>query len=386
MRRIGLALLTLAACGRSGFDVDTVPGLGDHGGLMVSTPRALVLEDGHYDAAPAADGRGYALAWIEYPPADRTANLMFAVVGENEELVVTPTTIAVLPDKPGGVRIWSSPAGYLLVADDRSDHLFFGIDTAGSVVARRADRTYLYEGLEMAASADGFVAVFTATMSIRSFTLDARGAPRTAPAAVEMQATEQFDPAIAVSSDGQLAAAWVDERTGTTKQRIRFVRLDAGGRPLAPSVPIYENGMPQGLPYLVPDGETGFLMSYDGYSKFPQNMIRIDAAGSPVWPSPVVIYNEANYHDTLDVAGAIDGRAGFAWVTEDQTLLTNIEFMSVDGHVAEPPAVPAPALVTDPRYSFCYPEIARATASFGAAFAGEVEGSLGLFLVIVPDR
>jgi hypothetical protein len=138
------------------------------------------------------------------------------------------------------------------------------------------------------------------------------------------------------------------------------------------------------VPHLVPVGDD-YMVAYDGVSAFPQHLIRISATGMLQWPVPAVVYDEPSYHDTVDVAISPAGRIGFTWITAKDTLLENVEFVTIDGDVGAPPVFGNPLLVTDPQYAFCYPEIARARSSFGAAFAGEVEGSLALFLAILYD-
>jgi len=377
---VALAIVLAAGC-RSGFDHD-VPGLGDVDGVMVSEPGSLVLEDGHYDIAPTIDGDGYALAWEEFPTGSRSLHLMFAIVGE--DATVVERQLVEVATGTGAVRLWKGTDGYLLV-HFAPDVVFFALDRAGNILQRRKDTSFDYAGLEVAPTDDGgYAVVFSSNSLVRSVRLDPQGSLIGTPTVLDMidpMMYAQTSPAISRAANG-FAAVWVDNRTGGP--RLRFLSLDANARPVPPSVQIFEDGKAQGLPYLVPDGADGFLLSYDGYDTFPQNLLRLDATGRPAWSAPAVVYDEPRYHDTLDVAGSSEGRTGFAWVTEAHTLLTNIEFASLDSFDA-PPETPQPRLVTDPTYSFCYPEVARARATFGAAFAGEVEGSLGLFLAIMPD-
>ena len=58
---------------------------------------------------------------------------------------------------------------------------------------------------------------------------------------------------------------------------------------------------------------------------------------------------------------------------------------SIDGRAELAPDEPSPQPIGDAAYGFCYPEMARASRSFGAAFVGEVEGAQSLFLALLPD-
>jgi hypothetical protein len=378
----GAAVAASAGC-RGGFD-HRVPGLAEDAlGLVLSNPGALVIEDGQYDLAPALDGDGYAAAWIEYPAGSPTPQLSFAIASEVAERRVGPSVLEIIPDGFNGVRLFTGADGYLVVFGRAGNTVYAALDADGRVRARHTDGTSVNR-LGAVATANGYVLVDHSNGVVRTRSLDRDGG--LVSAAVELEpptdpATE-VDPTIA-RSGAQLAAAWVDTRTGD--QRVRFAKLADDGTIAGPSVQVYEDGHEQGLPYLVPDGTDGFLLVHDAYDAFPQVVMRIDANGAPRWSAPALIYDEPRYHDTLDVAGTAGGSGGFAWITERDTLLANVYVAVLDGNVASAPATPAAALVSDPAYSFCYPEVARGGTSFGALFAGEVEGSLALFLAIVPD-
>ena len=382
---VAVAVLA-AACGRGDFD-PFVPGIAEIDGLIgvrVSQPGALVLEDGGYDVAPAIGG-GYALAWMEFAPGDSTTRLMFAVVAEDGRIEIGPVVVELLTVFDGGVRIWTAPDGYLLVVNDGDANLY-ALDPAGNLRARRPNDSTLDSDLEVAATPTGFGGVITQVptgmenANVYFVGLDSHGTITVPPVQVAPQATSQADPVIAWTG-ADFAVVWVDHRAG---RRLWFARLGTTGAVVTPPVQIREDGEDQGLPRVVHDGWGGFLVSYDGYDSFPVNLLRVGPSGEPVWPSPAVIYDEPFYHDTLDVAGR-DGRAGFGWITEANTVLTNVEFVAVDGRGDVAPVVSPPTLITDPTYAFCYPELARGATSFGTAFAGEVEGSLALLLAIVPD-
>jgi len=66
-----------------------------------------------------------------------------------------------------------------------------------------------------------------------------------------------------------------------------------------------------------------------------------------------MLYDEPGHHDTVDLASSGDGRVGIAWITEVETLLTNVVFVAFDGNVANP-VMPESILITNPRFSFCY--------------------------------
>jgi len=384
------------AC-RVGFDPQ-VPGLADGvTGVPLSMPGALVLEDGRYDAAPSLDGAGFAVTWVEYPPAGHTPQLRFTIVAEDSTSVVPPLTIENLLDNPVFVRLWTGPDGYLVVYAMDAYVIFLALDSEGTIVNRREDTSRRYDSIEAAATDDGFVIAYLLTRAfgdpptyyypeLQTMAIDNDGRHVFGPTVIDPQVgISQEAPAIA-RVGSELAIAWVDLRGGPTNPRLRFRHVDARGEPTpSPSIPIYDTGESQGRPHLVKDGTDGLLLAYDGYDTFPQYLLRITADGVPTWDSPAQIYDEPLYHYTLDVAGSASGRAGFAWVTEFHTTLTNIEVTSVDGNVGATPSVPAPMLLTVPTYAFCYPEVARASTSLGVVFAGEVEGSLRLYLVILPD-
>jgi hypothetical protein len=391
MRSALLAVVAMlgAGCGRGGFD-PYVPGIADVDGIagtLVSTPGALVVEDGRYDLAPTLDGEGYAIAWMEYASGDRTPRVMFAVASQDAELIVPPRPIEFLVEATDLVRLIAGPSGYLLVhRTPSSGTVYTAIDAAGIVTARRENGGPYSTAV---AIATGFVVAYHSTVAdlgqVHTVVLDASGSPIGPSTPVETTTTDQYYPALA-RSGGELGLVWVDYRNGGSP-RIRYARLDATGAAVGPSVQIYDDGQTQYQPYLASDGGTGFVLAHDRYSTFPVYLVRFGLDGVPIWPQPAVLYDERRYHDTLDVAtsASTTGSGGFAWITEEETLLTNVQFATVVVGSPTTPPTPDPILLTDPRYSFCYPELARASASFGTAFAGEVEGSLGLFLVVVPD-
>lgn len=383
---VAIAVLA-AACGRGDFD-PIVPGIAPVDGLIgvrVSEPGALVIDDGGYDVAPAIGG-GYALGWMEFAPGEPTSRLMFAVVAEDGQIEVGPVVVELLALFDGGVRIWTGPDGYLLVVVANGAANLYALDPAGNLRARRANDSPLAYGLQVAPTPTGFGGVITQVPTgmmndnVHFVGLDANGNITVPPVPVAPQATSQVNPVIAWTG-ADFAVVWVDNRAG---RRLWFARVGPTGALVTPPVQIHEDGEDQGLPLMVNDGLGGFLVSYDAYDSFPVRLLRVGASGAPVWPSPVVIYDEPYHHDTLDVAGR-DGRTGFGWITEENTVLGNVEFVAVDGRGDVAPVVPAPTLITDPTYKFCYPELARGATSFGTAFSGEVEGSLALFLAIVPD-
>jgi hypothetical protein len=228
----------------------------------------------------------------------------------------------------------------------------------------------------------GYLLAFGDGYDMWTDALDRDGNDVTGIVPIEADPTQQDMPTLGAIGD-QVIMAWTDYRTGVPRIRTAPVNLD--GTLAAPSTQVYETGDYQGNPYVIPDGAGGYVLAHDGLDHFPEVAIRISADGVPLWPTAVTIYDERRHHDTLSVAGARDGRGAFVWITEDDTLLTNVYASVLAGDTPTTPPSPTAALITDPTYSFCYPETARATASFGTVFAGEVEGSLRLFLVIVPD-
>ena len=375
-----ILLLAIAGCGRVGFGSEDRVLAVD--GTMVSAPGSLVIEDGRYDLATAVGGEGYAVAWAEYPPADRTVELRFATVSERGDLVGT-SLVEILDGIPDFVRIWSGPSSYLLVYGSAAgDVVFLALDPSGATTARRVDTSYEYTHLEMLPIADGFTAAFTIgnITNIRLF--DAQGVPSGAPRPIDTTGSPQTEAGI-VATSNERTVVWIDERV-TNEPRIRHARVDTSGQPVGASATLYDVGNPQGKVYVAGDGTGGFIAAWDGFDTFPEYVHRFASDGTPSWAAPLMLYDEPGHHDTVDLASSGDGRVGIAWITEVETLLTNVVFVAFDGNVANP-VMPESILITNPRFSFCYPEVARGTGGFGIAFAGEVDGSLGLFVATVLD-
>jgi hypothetical protein len=370
-------LVVLAAC-RVGFD-DGVVGLADVPGVMVSAPGALVLEDGRYDIAPALDGAGYATAWFEFPRGDRTLVLEIATVGEDGRVAVPPRVVEIVPELPGTLRMATGRDSYLVAYEVAGRTVLLALDASGAVLGR-SDMAFYPLG-EVIALPDGFGLAYADNGEIRLLHVDPRANPG-ATTTVELATGPGGVTAMRLDS-GAVAIAWTDTRTGT--RQIRIAQIDAAGGVVGPSVPLYDTGQPQGNPLLASDGSGGFVAAFDQDTRFPQFVQRFTAAGAPMWPQAALVYDYPHYHFTIDVAASPTGRLGMVWVTGPEALLNNIEFVAIDGGVAAPPSVPAPLLLSDTRYQFCYPELARGTTGFATAFAGEVEGSLGLFVVALPD-
>src|SRR5262245_59290392 len=182
---VGLAAACTAGC-RGGFD-DHVPGLAEGViGVRLSSAGALVIEDGRYDAATAIDGRGYAVAWVEFPAGDRTPQVAFAVVGEDGERIVAPRTIEVLAGLPTFVRMISGPAGYLLVGNRGPDVVLSVPDADGIVRHRREDSGPAYDDITGIGEPNGFLITYTANALIQTAQLDADGVPITGPTVIDM--------------------------------------------------------------------------------------------------------------------------------------------------------------------------------------------------------
>ena len=369
-------LAVLAGC-KLGFD-DGVIGLADVPGVMVSEPGALVLEDGRYDIAPALDGQGYATAWIEFPPGDRTLVLEFATVGEDARVTTPARVVEIVPELPGGLHIATGTDSYLVAYEVAGTTVLLALDASGALLGRSDMRFYPLG--EVIALPDGFALAYIDNAQVQLLHIDARANPG---------AVTTLEPATAGAgitalrlANGAIAIAWSDTRSGT--RQLRIAQIDAAGG-VAPSVALYDTGQPQNNPLLAGDGTGGFVAAFDQDSRFPQFVQRFAATNTPMWNQAALIYDYPHYHFTIDIAASPTGRLGMVWVTGPEALLNNIEFVAIDGGVSAPPSVPAPLLLSDTRYQFCYPELARGTTGFATAFAGEVEGSLGLFVVALPD-
>jgi hypothetical protein len=385
MLRRGLAVLAVPAvlaCGRVGYRDEGTPGLaGD--GVRLSEPGALVPEEGRYDVAPALGGQGYVVAWAEYPPADRTPTLYVTLVSQDGEILIERRALEVLSTAPQYVHVATGEDGYVVFLRVASgDLVTFALDDALATVMR--DDTANVGGTYTASAVPGgFLATYHTQGAIWVQPLDALGVPR--------GPQVQFDPGnvdaehvSAVWTGSELALTWTDRRSGA--RRIWFARLDAGGAPLAPSIALYDAGDPQGNSIVTRDGTGGLLVGWDGSSTFPEHIMRTDALGTPLWSSPARMFTSYNwYHRTLAAAASPDGRLAIAWINETPPLLGNVEYALLDGSAPDAPDEPSPQAVGDAAFGFCYPEMARASRSFGTAFVGEVEGSVSLFLALLPD-
>ena len=380
MRWFGL-LVALAACGRSGFS--DVIGLGDADGVVVSGRGGKVIEDRRYDIAPTLARDGYAVAWFEFPPDDRTLGLRFATVGEDAEIQIASRLIEIVDVSPDMLRLYAGSESYLLLYRSAGQWVVLALDATGATLARRTDTTYGELQPDAVAVPGGFALVYTAASSrIAIQMLDHRGAPTTGGAAIEDLGGSQYDATIIAPGD-RLSVAWTEApMAGSVHARI--ATLDAAGALLAPSVALYPTGGGQGNPYLAHDGGDSMIAVWDAAGP-PERAMRFGLDATARWSAPAVVYDDPRFHDTVDLAIAADGRFGVVWASGATTKLTNIELAVIDGNAATTPNVPAPTRLSDPDYEYCYPELARASASFGAAFAGEVRGSLSLFVAIVDD-
>ena len=374
-------ILCVAAAGcRHGFDEGVVGLAPEVTGVMISEDGALVLEDGRYDITPALDGHGYTAAWVEFPPGDRTLQLEIATVAEDGSITVAPRIVELVPEV-SWVRLATGTDSYLIVYATPSETILLDVDATGQLLARHT--TIGMADSSPQALPDGFVLVYPDADSVRTLRLDARGTPGAVTIVEEAIGTAPNAVNSTRLASGELIIAWSDTRSGSARNRI--ARVDAAGTVLGPSTLLYDTGQPQGNPLLTTDGADGILAAYDAATTFPQYLMRLSATGTPLWPQPAIVYDYPHYHHTVDVAGSPAGRLGMVWVTGPEQLLENVEIVVLDAAVPDDPVMPQPLLLSDPRYQFCYPELARSANGFGAAFAGDVEGSLGLFIVTVPD-
>jgi hypothetical protein len=372
--RLLAPLLIISACGRADFGLRAT-GIGNVNGVVLSEPGALVVEDRHYDVASSVDGAGYAVAWQEFPPDSQSGVLEFAVVSERLEVVVPATPVDLGIDIDGVVRIVTGTDGYLLLVGHTGKPTeVFALDAAGTPIHTATDATVsLHNATTFAATPDGFVEIGMANSGIFARTLDHQGNATSALVLIDAGGGGAEAPVLAHSGAGFIAM-W--DQGG----RLRMRRLDDHAQAIDPTVTtVYDVGQTQGHPFLAGDGAGGYIAAWDGGTSFPFQAMHFAADNSPLWPAPVKIYDQPRYHDTADGAGLDDGKLGFAWVTGvTEEVLTNIEMTVIDASTTAPTA----RLLSDPQFSFCYPEVARTANSVGTVFVGDVPGAQAIFLAI----
>jgi len=239
-------------------------------GTMVSAPGSLVIEDGRYDLATAVGGEGYAVAWAEYPPADRTVELRFATVSERGDLVGT-SLVEILDGIPDFVRIWFRTE--LVPARLRQRRWGRRVPWARRIratIARRVDTATNTRISRCFRSRTGSRQRSRSATS-RTSAIRRPGRPEWSPhdrstrPARRRPRQESSRPRTSGRSCG------IDERV-TNEPRIRHARVARAVQPVGASATLYDVGNPQGKVYVA--AWTGdFIGGWDGFDTFPEYVI-----------------------------------------------------------------------------------------------------------------
>jgi hypothetical protein len=415
-----VALLLVAGCARSGFrgdspdgvpysagdsgldhDLDRDPDLdhrqdGDQGAdfaTRLSAPTSMVQGKQHY--AIAADDTQYGVVWVEYPAGSYQRELLFATVSPAGEIIRAPERITGLTDGLRYVALLEGEGGFLLFYQlaDKSELEILRLLTAGPTLeVQEVGDGASYVHLNIFAAQDGPGAVFIRTTTcasgdpskyqvyLRRF--DRTGSPLTeVRGPLDCHPDTQYYPK-AVWTGSHYVVVWRDYRSGT---RSYLARADPElGLLGEPAAPVKNHGATQYSPSLVWDGQGRLLASWEESGQLLH--ILLDDQGQPVWDDTHELI-EGNRLESLDheMAGG-DGRVALVWESDRETVLTQIRLATLKpAELAGPPATFESRVISDPRFAFCCPRIARGPAGFGVVYRGAVEGGYGLFFEEVAD-
>ncbi len=237
-------------------------------------------------------------------PTDPAENLLLG--GGPGEQVVPHMAVVPAGDLAGAAYVgwYDNASGNYDVALQLVTHDGVPVFQAGGItVSDQPQNTWVMDW-SLATGPDGFAIVAFADIrdgdsNIHVYRIDPDGSHAWGPDGVTLTDDSDFKgpPCAAVTSDGHVVVAWME--SGATAE-LRLQRLDAAGNVLLADGGVVVSGVGDDAPagnLLVPtDGGDVILAYVPTYSFMSDRQIkaqRFDAGGAPVWPSSVMVMDDA---------------------------------------------------------------------------------------------
>ncbi|MEZ4388902.1 MAG: FlgD immunoglobulin-like domain containing protein [Candidatus Krumholzibacteriia bacterium] len=195
----------------------------------------------------------------------------------------------------------------------------------GIIVSDQPQNTWVMDW-SLAAGAGGFAVVAFADIrdgnsNIHVYRIDPDGSHAWGPDGITLTSDSDFKgpPCVAVTSDAEVVVVWMQSGATTALRMQRLaadgtVLLAAGGVPVSDASDLSPAGN-----LLVPtdDGDVilGYVPTYSFSGNRQVKAQRFDAAGQPVWPSPVMVMDDATLPmgHYFDLTADGEGGALFCW-------------------------------------------------------------------------
>ncbi len=351
----------------------------DSFGKLVTGQGSLVLQ---HDLAPYRDG--FAVAWAGYLLDRQIEALHLTILSSSGEVLVPSQTIHPLPDRLRDLWVLPDPDGISIFYHTHDSfklhltRLHLNEQDPGEVAPHQATLgSYSYPYPFRTAAGYGVVFAKNVTCStisgyhntihIRPFDEDGVATADAQP--IHCSSTWQ-NYSTAVETNQGIIVAWAEGPhvvIATLNQDLGIIRGPAG---LPDS---WDNAHPS----LAALKDGSLMVAWRSEEQVVLMALNPDT--TPRWSAPRRI-NQPNLEESLNFALAVDqDHAVVMWESDWETALTQIkvEFFPLAGETANS----HPTILTDPRYPFHQPQIARGSKGLGAIVRGAVEGTHGTFFV-----